>query len=167
MTSKQQIAIKSFISDVKNHLNGVFLSFDFLNEEFYLSKRLFDTFSNCFFFHKANQSSDESKTHHCNLLDNIIFNASSDLSTVVVVSNASIKNNITTLITYIHLFNSSLKKTFYHTINIITIEAELFTIRYRINQTTQIPSTSHIIIVTDTLHMAQRIFDSTIHLYQI
>ena len=148
MTSKQQIAIKSFINDANNCLNGVFLSFDSLNEEFYLGKRLVDTFSNHFFFHKANQSFDESKTHHCNLLDNIILNVSSDLSIVVVVSNASIKNNITTSITHVYLFNSFLKKTLHHTINIIIMEAELFAIRYRINQTTQIPS-----VVATTCHL--------------
>ena len=48
----------------------------------------------------------------------------------------------------------------------MTIEAALFAIRCGINQATQIPGTSRIIIVTDTLHVARRIFDSTIHPYQ-
>jgi len=43
----------------------------------------------------------------------------------------------------------------------MTTEAELFAIRCGINQATQIPGTSRIIIVTDTLHVARRIFDST------
>ena len=67
-------------------------------------------------------------------------------------------------IAHVHLFNSPLKKTLHHAINVITTEAELFAIRCRINQATQIPGTSCIIIITN---MAQRIFNSTIHPYQI
>ena len=80
---------------------------------------------------------------------------------------ASIKNNITTLVIHVYLFNNPLKKTLHYAINVISTEAELFAIRCRINQAAQIPSTSHIIIITDTLHAAQRIFDLTIYLYQI
>jgi len=47
------------------------------------------------------------------------------------------------------------------------MKAELFAIRYGINQAIQMPGTFHIIIITDTLHVAQRIFNSTIHPYQI
>jgi len=165
--SKQQIAIKSFISDANNHLNGVFLLFYSLNKEFYLGKWLLNTFSNYFSFHKANQSSDESKTYYFNLLDNIILNTSLDLSTVIIISDASIKDNIAISITHTHSFNSPLNKTLHHTINVMTMEAELFAIRCMINQATQISSTSHIIIVTNTLHVVWRIFDSTIHPYQI
>jgi len=94
-----------------------------------------------------------------------MLNALFDLSIVVIVSNASIKNNIAMSIAYVHSFNSPLKKTLYHAINITTTEAELFAIRCGINQAIQIPGTSHIIIITDALHMAQRIFDSTIYCY--
>ena len=94
-----------------------------------------------------------------------MLNASFDLSIVVIVSNASIKNNIAMSIAYVHSFNSLLKKTLYHAINVTTTEAELFAIRCGINQAIQIPGTSHIIIITDALHMAQRIFDSTIYCY--
>jgi len=154
MISKQQIAIKSSISDANNHINRVFPLFYSLNKEFYLGKRLVNTFSNHFSFHKANQSSDESKTYYFNLFDDIILNISSDLSTVIVVSDASIKDNIIISITHAHSFNSPLDKTLHHTINVMTMEAELFVIRCIINQATQTPGTSHIIIVTDTFHVA-------------
>jgi len=96
-----------------------------------------------------------------------MLNASSDLSTVVVISDTSIKSNITISVIYDHLFNNPLKKTLHHAINVTSTEAELFSIRCGINQTIQIPSTSYIIIITDALHVIQRIFDLTIHLYQI
>ena len=55
----------------------------------------------------------------------------------------------------------------YHAINIISMEAELFTIRCGINQAVQIPGSFCIIIITDAIHVAQRIFDFSIHLYQL
>ena len=53
----------------------------------------------------------------------------------------------------------------HHAINITSIEVELFAIRCKINQAVQIPGSSHIIIITDAIHMAQKIFDSSTHLY--
>ena len=46
-------------------------------------------------------------------------------------------------------------------------EAELFAIRYRINQAVQIPRASYIIVITDSIHLAKCIFDSLTHSYQI
>ena len=40
--------------NANNHLNGIFLSFDFLNHKFYLDFRLIDNFSNSFSFYQAN-----------------------------------------------------------------------------------------------------------------
>ena len=127
--SKQQAATKSSIVDANSHLNGIFLSFDSLNKEFYLENRLVNSFSNCFSFYKADYSSKERKSHHCSLLDNIMLNTSSNLSIVIVVSDTSIKNNVTISIAHIHSFSNPLKKTLYHAINVISTEAELFAIR--------------------------------------
>ena len=127
--SKQQAATKSSIVDANSHLNGIFLSFDSLNKEFYLENRLVDSFSNCFSCHKADYSSEGSKSHHCSLLDNIMLNTSSNLSIVIVVSDTSIKNNVNISIAHIHSFSNPLKKTLYHAINVISTEAELFAIR--------------------------------------
>ena len=51
--------------------------------------------------------------------------------------------------------------------NITTTEAELFAIRYGINQATDIPSISRIFVITDLLHTTRRIFDSSLYLFQI
>jgi len=124
------------------------------NQEFcYQYQQLF---SDCFSFHKADYSSEESKSHYCNCLDNIMFTTSSEPSTVMIISNTSIKKNVAISITHIHYFNNYLMKILYHAINITTMEVELFAIRCRINQATQIPGTSCIIIITDTLYIAQK-----------
>ena len=89
------------------------------------------------------------------------------MNSVIVISNASIKNNIATSIAYIHSYFNPVRKTLYQAINIITTEAELSVIRCEISQAVQIPDISYIIIITDSIHTAQRIFDSNIHLYQL
>ena len=53
---------------------------------------------------------------------------------IVIISDASIKNNVVSSITYIHSFNSLLKKMLYHAISIMSTEVELFALRCEINQ---------------------------------
>ena len=90
-----------------------------------------------------------------------------DLKTAVVVSDISIKNQVTTSIAHIHFFNNSIIKTHHYTINIISTKAKLFVIKCGINQATQIANINYIVVIMDLLHAAQRIFDSSIHPYQI
>jgi len=134
MTSKQHSKIKSSVTDANNCLNRIFPSFDSLNSKFSSGLRLIDTFSSCFSFHKANCCNKENKAAHCCKIDDLVFNASSNLYTIIVVSDASIRNNIATSIAHIHSFSSLIKEMLYHAVDITMIETELFTIIYRINQ---------------------------------
>ena len=133
ITLKQQEAIKHSIVNSNNCFNEIFYLFDSLNKEFYPEYQLVNSFSDQFSFHKADHSSIDSKKHHCKCLNEIIFNISSNPNSIIIVSNASIKNNIATSISHIHFFNSLLKKTIHHTIHVMSIEAELFAIRCGIN----------------------------------
>jgi len=90
----------------------------------------------------------------------------SNPNSVIVVSDASIRDNNATSIIYIHLYSNPVRKTLHHTVNVTTTKAELFAIRCGINQAIQILNNSHIIVVTDSIHLAQHIFNSFIHLYQ-
>jgi len=166
MTSKQQQKIKSSIVDANNHLNRVFPFFDSLNRKFLPELRLIDIFSSYISFHQADHCSNESKTTYCNKLNELIFKSLSELSTVIVVLDTSIRNNVATSIAHIHFFNNPLKKTLHHVINITSTKAELFAIRCRINQVVQISGSSHIIVIMDALHAAQN-FDSSVHPYQL
>jgi len=69
-------------------------------------------------------------------------------------------------IAYIHFFNNPIKKILYYAINITMTKAKLFAIRCGINQTIQVTNSSYIIIITNAIHSAQYIFDSSIHSYQ-
>jgi len=80
--------------------------------------------------------------------------------------NASIKNNVATFIVHIHVHNKPITKTLHHALNIMSTETELFAIRCGINQATNLNNISKIIIVTDLIHTARKIFDLLFHLFQ-
>ena len=63
----------------------------------------------------------------------MVLESSSSLSMAIIVTNASIKNNITTSILHMYLANHPLTKTVHHMAFITSTEAELFAIRYGIN----------------------------------
>ena len=96
----------------------------------------------------------------------MVLQISSSPSTALVVTDASIKNNIATSISHIHLANHPLIKTVHHAAFITSTEAELFTIRYGINQACIKENVSKIIVVTNSIHAAKKIFDSKSHPFQ-
>jgi len=79
----------------------------------------------------------------------------------------SIKNHVATSISYIHSYNKPVVKTMYRAINITTTEAELFTIHCGINKAVTNSDVNHIVIITNSLYTAKRIFNSSVHPYQI
>ena len=86
---------------------------------------------------------------------------------VVVVSDASIKNQIAISITHVHSFRNPIIKTLHHVVNVTTTEAELFAIECGINQAIQITNINYIVVVTDSIHIAHKIFNSLVYPYQI
>ena len=173
MTLKQKQKIKSFIVDSNNQLNAIFPAFDPLNDELSPGHRLINIFSDCILFHKVQYKNNTNITntnitfHLCNL-NAITLKASSNIKSAIIVTNASVKsNNITTSVTHIYSCNNSSRKTIYYTINIMSIEAKLFVLKYGINQALQIPKVSCIIVIKNSIYTAQKIFDPLNLPYQI
>ena len=96
----------------------------------------------------------------------MVLRISSSPSMALVVTDASIKNDIATSISHIHLANHPLIKMVHHATFITSMEMELFAIRCSINQACFKEGVSKIIIVTDSIHTAKKIFDSKSHPYQ-
>jgi len=67
------------------------------------------------------------------LLSDLTIFSSSNLSHALVVTDASIKHNVTISIAHIHISNKDVIKTIHHVINVLSVEAKLVTIRYGIN----------------------------------
>ena len=149
-----------------NHYNEVFLSFDPLNPEFSPGSRIIDIFSNCFSFHLFSKCNDQNIKSHIQQLDNLAFKSSDSPSNALVITDASVKNNVTTSISHIHICNKPITKTLHHTLNVTSTEAELFAIRCGINQAVNYNDISKIIVVTDSIHAARKIFDPSTHPFQ-
>ena len=92
---------------------------------------------------------------------------SSDPHAALVITDASIKNDIATSISHIHLANRPLIKTVHHASFVTSTEAELFAIRCGINQACSIGNVSKIVVVTNSIHTAKKIFDYGSHPFQI
>jgi len=110
------------------------------------------------------EKSDKTRVHQ---LDSMIIEASSSQSTAIVASDASIKNDIATSISHTHIANQPLIKTLHHTAFVTSTEAEMFAIRCGINQATARTNVSKIVIITDFIHAAKKIFNPSSHLFQI
>jgi len=82
-----------------------------------------------------------------------------DPKSVMVVSDASIRNNVAISIAHVHLYLNSINKTIHYTINITSIEAELFAIRCGINKAVKISDVAHIIVIIDAMYIAHHIFN--------
>jgi len=93
--------------------------------------------------------------------------SSSSPSIAIIVTDASIKNDIATSILHIHLVDHSLIKTVHHASFVTSTEAKLFAIRYGINQACNKENVSKIIIITDSIHAVRKIFNNKSHPYQI
>jgi len=77
---------------------------------------------------------------HIHNLDKIFEDSLLDLKTIIVISDASIKNSITTSISHVHYGSIIQAKPIHYTINVT---------------------------ITNTIHLARRIFDFSLYPYQL
>ena len=149
-----------------NCFNEVFPLFDPLNPEISLGSRIIDIFSSHFSFYFFSKCKDQNFKSWIQQLDKVAFKSSSSPSSALVIIDASIKNNIATSIVHIHIHNKPITKTLHYTLNVTSTKAELFTIRSSINQATNLNNISKIIVITDLIHIARKIFNPLSHPFQ-
>ena len=104
---------------------------------------------------------------HVHQLDSMVIETFSSQFTAIVASDVSIKNNIATSISHTHISNQPLIKTLHHTVFVTSTEAEMFAIRCSINQATARTNISKIVVITNSIHAAKKIFNPSFHLFQI
>ena len=155
--------MKSHIIDSKIKSYGIFPSFDPFHQEFTPGHCVSDKFSDHFSFNLVNKKGKDNI--HAQKLDDLVLQNSLS-SSALIITDASIKNNIATSVAYIHQANSPLIKTVHHTVFITSSEAELFAVRCGINQVCNKNNISKIIVITDSIHLAKLIFDSSSYLLQ-
>ena len=167
LTPKQQLKIKEPVVDIDNRFNEVFPLFDPFNREFMLGQHLIDIFIKQFSFHTLKNQSNNNLNAYLQFLDNIALTSLLDSLIALVVSDANIKNYIATSIAYVYVQNKHVIKTIHYIVNITTTKAELFAIRYGINQATNLQDISKIVIITDSIYSAKKIFNYLLYFFQI
>jgi len=165
LISRQCSNIKGLIVDIKNRFDEISPLFFPFNCEFLSGNRLIDIFPRHFSFHSLNKKCEKSIKSHLGKLKEITLYTSSYLLTVVVVSDASIKNHVATSIAHVYVYGSPVIKTIHHIVNIISTKAKLFVIRCGINQVFHLPNIKRIVIISDSIHVAKRIFNSSVYPY--
>jgi len=163
LTNQQYSLIKSHLVNMANRFNESFLSFISLHSEFSPGLRIIDNFSDCISFNICNKGKDDK---HCAYqLDELALESSSSSSTAIIASDASIKNDIAISILHTHTYNRLIIKMIHHVVHITSTEVELFAIRCSINQALNLDNVSKVIVITDFIHMARKIFEPSIYLY--
>ena len=167
LTNHQRTLTKGHLIDSSIKSNGIVPSFSPLDPEFSPGHCIIDNFSNRFSFNLVNRKEKEIHKIRAQELDEMVLSNSSIPNTALVVTDASIKNDITTSISHIHSANCPLIKTVHHASFVTSSEAELFAIRYGINQACSLDNISKIIIVIYSIHAARKIFNSDFSPFQI
>ena len=167
LTNCQRTLTKGHLIDTCIKAYGIFPSFSLLNPKFFPGHCIIDNFSDCFSFNLVVKKEKEINRIHTQELDVIVLHNSSLPHIVLVITDASIKNDIAISISHVHSVNRPLTKTVHHALFMTSTEAELFAIRCGINQACFINNVSKIIIVTDSIHVAKKIFNSESHSFQL
>jgi len=167
LTNHQRSLTKGHLIDSSIKSYGIFLSFTPLDSEFSPGHHIIDNFSNRFSFNLVNKKEKNQNHLRGQELDDMVLRCSSNSHAALVITDVSIKNDIAISISHIHSVNRPLVKTVHHASFITSTEAELFAIRCGINQACSINNISKIVVVTDSIHVAKRIFDCSPHSYQI
>jgi len=166
LTKRQHGLLKSHVIDIDNRFNEVFPAFDPINLELQSGNRISDTFSNQFSFHSFSSSNNPSFKSCIQQLDALAVDSSTFSCNALVITDISVKNNVALSIAHIHVFNKPVVKTLHHAVNITAQEAEFFTIRCGINHAVLSHDTSRIIVITDSIHVAKKIFDPSLYMLQ-
>ena len=150
-----------------NRFNEVFPSFDPINPEFQPSNRIINNFSNCIPFHLFSKCNNLTFKEHIQQLNTLAIEFSNTPNNTLVVTDASIKNNVAVSIVYIHVHDKLLIKTLHYAINVTSSKAEFFAIKCSINQAIISHEISKIIVVMNSsIHVAKKIFDLSLHMLQ-
>ena len=126
LTNCQKASIKGHLVDSNNKSYGIFPSFSPLYPELFPGFRIIDNFSDRFSFNLNNK--EKNNKIWLLQLDNMVIESSLSLSTAIVVMDASIKNNIATSISYVHLTNYSVTKTLHHVAFVTSTTLYLYTL---------------------------------------
>ena len=86
---------------------------------------------------------------------------------MLIISNTNVKNNITTVVSHIQREHEIIIKTVYYAMNIMSTRAKVFTMRCSISQASQAQDITYIAVIINVILATKRIFNMSLHLYQL
>jgi len=110
LTNRQRTQTKGHLTDSYNKSLGIFPSFSPISIEFSPGNHIIDNFSDQFSFNLVNRKRKTKINNRALELNEMVLQASSSSHTALVITDASIKNNIATSVSHIHSMNSPLTK---------------------------------------------------------
>ena len=125
---------------------------------------LVNRFPNHFSFSVANRKNSLYLHNHLKSLDDLLNKHTFDTYTAVVIADVSIKNNTVTAVSHTLSKYRDIIRIVHHVFNVMTTEAELFTMKSSINQVCQISDVKKVHVITNSIYTAKYIFDFSIYL---
>jgi len=168
LTDAQSTRLKSPLLDTEVALLNLTERFSPLDSEMCPGYRLLDNFPDRVFFYPCDRSNESFRTSHLRALDWLHHETSSDPSTLVVVTDASIisPRNMQAVSTA-HFWRLGVQVSLSKAPagQATVLDAELFAIRLGVAKATSF-NIKHIILITDSLSAARRAVDASVHLDQ-
>jgi len=168
LTTKQKAKLKSSIIDIDHRFIQTFSAFTTKPVRILTPGLcLVDRFPSQFPFFFASDKSDESKTRHLNALKNTFsLSLSSPLHTCII-ADGGVKNGSVTAISHIWHANTRIKRLQMHAMNASSTEAKIMAMCIGLEFILSMEDIKHITLITDSIHAAKKIFDTTMHPYQL
>jgi len=160
---KQNLKLYSLLINMDERCNKFLSAFSLFDNEFSPGSKLIDAFSDHFSFYDQTCNI----KGHLQNLDTITIDAFNNPHSSIIIVDTNIWNNVATSISHIYLHNSPVIKTIHQAVNTTTTESELFAIRCSINQIVGKSNINQIVVITDSLYVARKIFNSSLYPYQI
>jgi len=147
--------------DVNEHLNGIRECFNLLFLLFSPGSRVVDHFSSRYSFHSPPSSSDKDLFHHLQNLNQAFRSSQISPHNVTIVADRGIKKlQVATAVAYIWTDNSIIQHLQANSINVTSIEAELMAICLGLIPAMEEENVHNIIVITDSIAAAKKVFKS-------
>ena len=165
LTDAQSARLKSPLLDTEAALLNLTERFSPLDSEMHLGYRLLDDFPGHVSFYLCDCSNESFHTSHLRALDQLHHEASSDPSTLVVVTDASVippRNMQAVSAAHFWRLGVQVSSSKAPARQATALDAELFAIRLGVVKATSF-NVKHIILITDSLSAARRAVDASVH----
>ena len=161
LTDKQRFNLKSPIKDVNEHLNSIRECFNPLFPLSSLGSRVVDYFPSRFSFHSPSSSSNEDLYLYLQDLNQAFRSSQMASHNIAIVADRGIKKSqVATAVAHIWSENSIVQRLQANSINVTSIEAELMAIRLGLIPAIEEENVHNIIVITDSIAAAKKVFES-------